>query len=43
MKEMKNTKKGYAFEKAPLQKSIIKMDIIIKLDGRFVEITDNFF
>ena len=44
MKEMKkNNNKGYTFEEALLQKSTIKMDITIILDGRFMEITDNFF
>ena len=44
IKEMKkNNNKGYTFEEALLQKSTIKMDITIILDGRFMEITDNYF
>ena len=44
MKEMKkNNNNGYTFEEALLQKSTIKMDITIILDGRFMEITGVFF
>ena len=39
----KNNNKGYTFEEALLQKSTIKIDITILLDGRFIEITDNYF
>ena len=39
----KNNNKGYTFEEALLQKSTIKMDINIILDGRFIKITDFFF
>ena len=39
----KNNNNGYTFEEALLQKSTIKMDITIILDGRFMEITDNYF
>ena len=43
MKEMKtNMNKGYIFEEALLQKSTIRMDIHIILDGRFIKITHNF-
>ena len=36
----KNNNNGYTFEEALLQN---KMDITIILDGRFMEITDNYF
>ena len=40
MKEMKkNNNKGYTFEEALLQKTTIKMDITIILEGIFIEIT----
>ena len=42
-RDEENNNNGYTFEEALLQKSTIKMDITIILDGKFMEITDNYF
>jgi len=40
---LKNDNKGYTFQDALNQKSTIKLDITFYLDGKFIEITDNYF
>lgn len=40
---LKNENKGYTFTEALKQKSTIKIDITFYLDGKFLEITDNYF
>ena len=39
----KNNNNGYSFQEALQQKSTIKIDATVLLDGKFVEITDNYF
>ena len=42
-KKKKNNNNGYSFEEALKQKSTIKMDITIYINGTFKEISDNYF
>jgi len=42
-KMKKNNNNGYSFEEALKQKSTIKMDITIYINGTFKEISDNYF
>ena len=39
----KNNNNGYTFQDALKQKSTIKMDITIYINGTFKEISDNYF
>jgi hypothetical protein len=39
----KNDNRGYTFQEALKQKSTIKLDIVFYIDGKFVEITDNYY
>lgn len=38
-----NDNNGYTFQEALKQKSTIKIDIVFYLDGKFIEITDNYY
>ena len=42
-KMKKNNNNGYTFQEALKQKSKIKMDITIYINGTFKEISDNYF
>ena len=39
----KNNNNEYSFQEALQQKSTIKIDVTVLLDGKFMEITDNYF